>query len=81
MTRELKIKVNSSFESCDDCIHCDDTEEICKMRGCIHAILDDDIKDCYQPKESRKTPKGFPKGMTNGEFIREMLITFLRREG
>jgi hypothetical protein len=22
------------------------------MRGCTHAILDDDIKECYIPKES-----------------------------
>lgn len=81
MERELKIKINSSFESCDDCVYSNDTEEICKMRGCIHALLDNDIKDCYQPKESSKPPKGFPKGMTNGEFIKKALIAFLRREG
>lgn len=81
MIREFKIKVNSSYESCDNCINSNDTDEICKMRGCIHALTENDIKDCYQPKESRKIPKGFSKGMTNGEFIREMLTTFLRREG
>lgn len=81
MEREFKIKVNSSYESCDNCIRSNDTEEICKMRGCIHALTENDIKDYYQPKESRKAPKGFPNGMTNGEFIREMLTTFLRREG
>ena len=81
MIREVKIKANSSFESCDNCIHSNDIKEICKMRGCIYALTENDIKDCYQPKESRKAPKGFPKGMTNGEFIREMLTTFLRREG
>lgn len=80
MERELKIKVNSSFESCDDCIHSSDTEEICKMRGCIHALTENDIKDRYQPKESRKPPKGFPNGMTNGDFTREILKAFLRRE-
>lgn len=80
MERELKIKVNSKYEGCENCIHSNDTEEICKMRGCIHAIVDDDIKDCYQPKESWKTPKGIPKGMTNGEFTREILKMFLRKE-
>lgn len=54
MTRKIKVLIDDNFESCDDCIHSDDTEEICKMRGCIHAILDDDIKDCYQPKESER---------------------------
>ena len=61
MIRELKIKVNSSFESCNDCVNSDDTEEICKMRGCIHVISSEDIKDCYQPKENRKAPKGFQR--------------------
>jgi hypothetical protein len=51
------------------------------MRGCIHALTENDIKDCYQQKGNRKVPKGMTKGMTNGEFIREMLTTFLRREG
>lgn len=81
MIRELKIKVNSDFVGCDNCINSNGTDEICKMRGCIHALTENDIKDYYQPKESRKPPKGFPKGMTNGDFIRETLTAFLRREG
>ena len=58
MIKELKIKVNSNFESCDNCIHANDTDEICKMRGCIYAFKENDIKDCYKPKGSSKPPKG-----------------------
>jgi hypothetical protein len=52
MSRIIEVETNDDFKSCDDCVHSDDAEEICKMRGCIHAILDDDIKECYIPKES-----------------------------
>lgn len=51
MIKEIIVETNAGFEGCDDCVHSDDTCEICKMRGCIHAILDDDIKECYQPKK------------------------------
>lgn len=51
MEKTIVVETNDDFKSCDDCIHSDDTEEICKMRGCTHAILDDDIKECYRPKE------------------------------
>ncbi len=51
MERKIVVETNDDFESCDDCIHSDDTEVICKMRGCIHAIMDYDITECYQPKE------------------------------
>lgn len=54
MTRTIEVETNDDFEGCDECIHEDDTDEICKMRGCIHAILDNDIKECYQPKEYSK---------------------------
>lgn len=58
MKREIIVETNDDFESCGDCVHSDDTNVICKMRGCIHAILDDDIKDCFQPKLSTKRRKG-----------------------
>lgn len=35
------------FESCDDCIHADDSMDICLLRRCIHA---DKLKECYQRK-------------------------------
>lgn len=53
MIRTIEIETNDDFKSCDNCIHSNDTEEICKMRGCIHAITENDIKECYQPKESK----------------------------
>lgn len=54
MARIIEIETNDDFKSCDDCVHSDDISVICKMRGCTHAILDDDIKECYQPKLSNK---------------------------
>ena len=36
------------FKSCTHCIHSDDSDEICVLRRCIHAIAD--LKDCYIPK-------------------------------
>ena len=36
----------SKFFSCCDCIHADDSVEICILRRCVHA--DDEVKDCYQ---------------------------------
>lgn len=58
MKREIIVETNVGFEGCDDCVHSDDTNVICKMRGCTHAILDGDIKDCFQPKLSTKRRKG-----------------------
>lgn len=58
MKREIIVETNDDFESCGDCVHYDDTTEICKMRGCIHAILDDDIKERYQSKLSNKRRRG-----------------------
>ncbi len=55
MKREIIVETDDDFESCDECIHSDDTETICKMRGCIHAISSKDIKECYQPKESEES--------------------------
>lgn len=52
MIRTIEVEDNDDFKSCDDCIHFNNSTVICKMRGCTHAILDDDIKECYIPKES-----------------------------
>ena len=43
---------SESFESCLGCIHADDTEEICKLRGCIHAFRI--LRECYVPKEGEE---------------------------
>lgn len=59
MARIIEIENNDDFKSCDNCIHSDDTAVICKMRGCIHAILDGDIKECYRPKERGKINENF----------------------
>ena len=37
------------YESCCDCIHDADTEEICRLRNCIHAVHY--MKDCFEPKK------------------------------
>lgn len=68
MTREITVETDDDFESCDNCIHSDDTTEICKMRGCAHAILDSDIKECYQQKKSEEADViKTPKRATNGD--------------
>ena len=43
---------NPSFESCDKCIHSDDSEEACIIRRCIHAIAQ--LEECYVPKHRKK---------------------------
>lgn len=58
MIKTIEVETDDDFKGCDDCVHDDDTREICKMRGCIHAILDDEFKECYQPKLSTKRRKG-----------------------
>ena len=42
---------NPSFESCDKCIHYDDSEETCILRRCIHAVSE--LKECYVPKQRK----------------------------
>jgi len=55
MEKTIVVETDDNFKSCDDCVHSDDTTQICKMRGCIHALTENDIKDCYQPKEYTMT--------------------------
>ena len=43
---------NPSFESCNKCIHSDDSEEMCILRQCIHAVAQ--LKECYVPKQRKK---------------------------
>lgn len=44
---QISVKTNEDFESCNDCIHSDDSVEICKLRECVHAV---EVKECYEPK-------------------------------
>lgn len=53
-------KSNEDFESCLDCVHASDSEEICTMRKCVHAIKF--LYDCYE-KAERKTGKWISKAM------------------
>ena len=43
---------NEYFEDCNKCIHNEDTEEICKMRLCVHAI--GGLTECYKPRGEEK---------------------------
>ena len=44
---------NKDFESCNNCIHADDTREICVLRLCIHAI--GHLSECYEPKSGKES--------------------------
>lgn len=48
----LNCETNPDFSSCLDCIHVDDSEEICTLRKCVHAIRC--LYDCYEKKEDDK---------------------------
>lgn len=50
---EVTYTVNrTEFESCDDCVHSEDSLEMCKLRLCYHAI--DKLRDYYEPKGEKK---------------------------
>lgn len=34
----LEIRVDPDYESCDICIHADDSTDLCVLRQCVHAI-------------------------------------------
>lgn len=38
-----------TFASCTSCIHAADSEDMCILRRCVHAIAE--LKECYEPKE------------------------------
>lgn len=41
----LHPKVDPNFSSCSHCVHDEDSEEICILRKCVHAIHE--LKECY----------------------------------
>ena len=45
---QLIGKPNEDFESCLDCVHADDSEEICTLRKCVHAIKY--LYDCFEKR-------------------------------
>ena len=59
-------KPNEDFESCSDCIHADDSEEICILRKCVHAIKY--LYDCYE-KAEQKTGKWIDITKSDGCFL------------
>lgn len=61
-------KSNPSFESCFDCIHADDSEEMCIIRRCIHAV--GQLKECYVPKQPTIEPE-----RKKGKWIGDRLIS------
>ena len=40
---------NPKYESCDNCLYCNDSEEKCIIRGCVHAVLE--LKECYEERQ------------------------------
>lgn len=44
----LHPKIDKNFSSCLDCIHSEDSEYICILRKCVHAIYE--LKECYIDK-------------------------------
>ena len=51
-------EANPDYESCADCVHSDDSEEICILRRCIHAVSR--LKECYVPKSPTIEPSAQP---------------------
>lgn len=46
---------NPNFESCAACVHSDDSEAVCILRRCIHAVSQ--LKECYVPKSPTIEPE------------------------
>lgn len=41
----LHPDADPNFSSCSHCVHHEDSEEICTLRRCMHAICE--LKECY----------------------------------
>lgn len=46
---EFERMTDKNFESCFECIHSDDSEDMCILRQCIHVV--GAFKECYEPKQ------------------------------
>ena len=51
ITIRVVPKIDELFESCDDCIHSEDSGAICVLRCCVHAI--EKLKECYVSKTDK----------------------------
>ena len=64
----MKIEAsNPEFESCADCVYSDDSEEVCILRGCIHAVAQ--VKECYVPKSPTIERTGKWKRVSADKYI------------
>ena len=43
---------DKNYESCSECIHADDSLEMCVLRRCIHAK--GELQECYVPKQPER---------------------------
>ena len=48
MKRTITVETNDNYESCEYCMYFNDSEAVCHLRGCIHAV--GRLRDCYTPK-------------------------------
>lgn len=53
ITIQVYPEMDENFESCNDCVHSDDTEEICRLRRCVHAFYA--LRECYRPKSRKES--------------------------
>lgn len=44
-----QLEPEEPFEKCSDCIHADDSEDMCILRRCKHAIAE--TVECFEPKQ------------------------------
>ena len=51
ITIKVDPEKNENFKSCDDCVHSNDGENICRLRCCVHAFYR--LKECYYPKRGK----------------------------
>ena len=49
---DFERMTDKNFESCFECIHSDDSEDMCILRQCIHAV--GAFKECYEPKKAER---------------------------
>lgn len=54
----IPCKAYNEFEKCGDCIHSGDSEAMCILRQCVHAVK---TKECFEPKKvDREKGKWIP---------------------
>jgi hypothetical protein len=48
----LHPKKDPNFSSCSHCVHDEDSEEICVLRKCVHAVSE--LKECYTERRGNE---------------------------